>query len=171
MKQLILYYSHSGNNEKLAKYIAKRYHIDSEQIKEKREKRTMFTTVLDFLFNRKPKLQPLDKSLANYDRVIIIAPIWMGKLSSPMVSALHQYKDAIKEFAFVTFSGDPSESEKKFIPKMEAIVGKNCSFIKGFAITSLFSSEQKIDGAELMKFQANETQISSFTPELDMIFA
>lgn len=169
MKQLILFYSHGGNNRQLAQFIGKRYHIETAEILEKRKKRTMFTTMLDFIFSRKPKLQPLTPDLSSYDHIMLVAPIWMGRVAAPMLSALNTYGNDIKSYSFFTFSGGPEESQEKFTEVLESTLNKKAETVLTFAIQDLLSEEQKKDPKNVMQFKANETQISAFTPDLDKV--
>lgn len=170
MKQIILYYSHGGNNEQLAQFISKRYRKESVAIKEKRKKRTMFTIMLDLLFRRKPSIEPLSVSLENYDQVIIIAPLWIGRIASPMLSALKKYGGQIDSYQFITFSGNPRECEEQVLSSMEKLLNKRAVHHLGFAIEDLLTDEQKKDSNNLMKFKLNETRMSALTPVLDKHF-
>lgn len=58
MKTLIVYFSFSGNNELLAKDVAKDLEADLLQITEPK-KRGIFRIMLDMLFNRFPKINEL----------------------------------------------------------------------------------------------------------------
>lgn len=169
MKQLILFYSHGGNNRKLAQFIGKRYHLETAEILEKRKKRTIFTTMLDVIFSRKPKLQPLSLTLSKYDHIVLVAPIWMGRIAAPMLSALNTYGNEIKSYSFFTFSGGPDESQEKFTEVLESILHKKAETVLTFAVQDLLSEEQKKDPKNVMQFKANETQISAFTPALDKV--
>jgi hypothetical protein len=49
-----------------------------------KKRRTIITIMLDMMFRREPKIQPLEFSVLNYDHIILVAPIWDAKLSHPM---------------------------------------------------------------------------------------
>lgn len=83
MNSIIIYYSFTGNNAKLAKTISYKLPADCIELKEIR-KRTIFTIILDVAFNRTPKIHNLEKQIENYEHVIFIAPVWLGKVATPL---------------------------------------------------------------------------------------
>lgn len=81
MKPLIIFYSHSGNNQKLAIELQSRIGCELREIKEKK-KRKDIAILLDFLIKRDSRLAPMDVDLSNYGPVILLAPIWAGKIAA-----------------------------------------------------------------------------------------
>lgn len=167
MKRLILSYSHSGNNKKLSHFIANRYAIDAVDITEIKKRRSMYTTMIDTLFSRRPKIEEITEDLSAYDEILLIAPIWVGKISSPMLSALHRYGSTIQKYRFITISGNPAESEEKNRALLEKMLHKECSGFLGFAIEKLLPEDTKKDPQNLMKFVLTDEQLECFIPQLD----
>ena len=64
MKNLVIYYSKTGNNENLANEISTRLSCISEAIVEKR-KRTMFTLIKEMLFKKLPEIYEIKSSISD----------------------------------------------------------------------------------------------------------
>ncbi len=74
MRILIVCFSFSGNNRRLAEYLAQAIKCNICPIVEKK-RRTMLTILLDMMFRREPKIEALEYSISNYDHIILVAPI------------------------------------------------------------------------------------------------
>lgn len=171
MRQLLLYYSNSGNNKKLARFISKRYNIEAVEVKEIRKKRNMFTIAMDTIFSRRPKIEPLTAEFSIYDRVYIIAPLWMGKIASPMLTALQTYGNKIQSYSYITLSGGPEESKEKTEQTLNTLIKKENHSMLGFSIKELLPEEQQNDPKNLMQFTITDEHIQSFAPALDSLFS
>ena len=83
-----------GNNEKLALKLQRKSGCDILKIEEQKQRKHS-TIFFDALFNRKPKIKNIDIDLNQYDLVILVSPIWMGAIASPMKTffgAAREYK-------------------------------------------------------------------------------
>ena len=111
MRTLIVYYSYTFNNEKLAKVLQQKVHGDILKIEELK-KRTAFTFMLDLLFGRHPAIKTDACLLADYDHVIFVAPIWAGQVASPLKTFLAGEKQKIKSWSFITACGGSGQTTK-----------------------------------------------------------
>lgn len=112
MKTLIVYYSFTQNNEKLAKHLHKMLNCDMVKI-ETVKRRTGLSILLDLIFHRSPAIKAVPYYLRDYDHVIFIAPIWAGKIAMPLITFLKKEKANIKRYSFVTLCGGaPGQKEK-----------------------------------------------------------
>ncbi|HCW07122.1 MAG TPA: hypothetical protein DGG95_07140, partial [Cytophagales bacterium] len=110
MKALIVYYSHSANNESLAHELKVRLGCDVVKIEEEK-RRTGFTIFLDLLFRREPKIKKPEVFLNDYSMVIFIAPIWGSKIASPLTSYIKMENGNIKKYAFITICGHEGQGK------------------------------------------------------------
>jgi len=104
MKTLIVYYSHTANNEKLAHELQQKLNCDILKIEELK-KRTMLTIMLDLMFSRHPAIKTNAHVLTGYEHIIFIAPIWAGQIASPLKTFLANEKSGIKSYSFITVCG------------------------------------------------------------------
>ena len=101
MKTLIAYYSHSGNNEKLAYELKERIESEIYQVCEQKERKTI-SILFDFLFKIKARLTTSPMSIKEYDNIIFVAPIWGGKIATPMRTFIEKEKNSLNKFYYIT---------------------------------------------------------------------
>ncbi len=82
MKTAILYYSFGGYSKKIAlQLVTEEENAEVYEVKEQK-KRNMLTAVFSgcpMAAKRKAsKIQPVDCQLEQYDKIILLAPIWAG---------------------------------------------------------------------------------------------
>lgn len=104
MKSIIIYYSHTGNNEALAKKTAEVLDIESFPLIETKE-RTTKSIVSDMIWKKKSKLVNFPKNVEEYDLVIFIGPVWMYSIPTPLKSYFKYIKGKIKKYSFISVSG------------------------------------------------------------------
>lgn len=124
MKTLIVYYSFSGNNEVLAKHLARRLVCRAEAVIERKERRPA-TILLDMIFRRRPAIHPLRASPSDFDHVLFMAPLWNKGIAHPMVSALRQVRDALPDYSFVSLCGGERPGQHEHVTReLETLTGK-----------------------------------------------
>jgi flavodoxin len=143
MKNLIVYYSFTHNNEKLADYLRKKLNCDSVKI-ETVKKRNGLSILLDLVFKRKPELKTVPYYLRDYDHVIFIAPIWAGKIAMPMTSYLIKEKQNVKSYSFITLCGGGNPNQKgKIGSELVSLLDKEPSNVLELWINDLLTAEKK----------------------------
>lgn len=156
MKTLIVYYSFSGNNELLAKELQARMNCDMIEVHEVNN-RNGLTVLLDILFNRTPTVIRPKVILSQYEHIVFLAPIWAGKIASPMRAFIRMEKQDIKTYSFISLCGDGGN--KKIPAELSKITGKN----------PLVTYELRV--ADLLKLKKKRTFTSSYhVTEADMEF-
>lgn len=103
MKTLIISYSFTGNNSRLSQAVAAGLHADRVEIREKK-KRNVLTIVLDVVLNRIPEIFEPEKQPEQYDHLIFIAPVWFGKIATPLRPVFRRIKNQDIRISLVAFS-------------------------------------------------------------------
>lgn len=142
MKNIIVYYSNTKNNEILANELQKRLGCDILKIEEVK-KRTGLTILLDLLFNRKPKLKDHAFSLELYSDFIFVAPIWAGKIASPLRSFLLNEKRHIKSFSFISLCGGIDGQVDKIVRELTTILQHEPKVVKELWINHLLTADKR----------------------------
>lgn len=104
-KFLVVYYSGTKNNQFLAQKMASVLNADIENIRP-----NLNLIPIQLLFTSLKKsfgIKPVINSPKNYDKVILLGPVWFGKLVSPLREFLNRYKTEIKALHFVSCCGTP----------------------------------------------------------------
>jgi flavodoxin len=159
MKKLIISYSFSGNNALLAKNIAEKASADYTEIREFR-KRNVFTIFLDTIFNRAPKIQPLQTTVKDYDHIIFVAPIWFGKIASPFRQVFRQYRDQLTRYSFVSISGGANGTRPQVEKELKHLLGKAPFSLFHSLICDLLPESQRGNQNALNAYRLNADEAS-----------
>lgn len=116
MNTLIVYYSLTNNNEQLAMLLQEKLQCDLLKIETVR-KRTAMSILLDVIFHRKPAIQRHEMPIARYDRFIFVAPVWAGRIASPLRTFLYQESNFIVHYSFITVCGGGQNSQHRKLEK------------------------------------------------------
>jgi flavodoxin len=107
-KQLLVYFSRSGNTRIIAEAIAAICSADIERIEEARSRSGIFgyfRSAREALGQRIVEIRPPGKNAADYDVVILGTPVWAGNLSSPMRAYLIAQRGRLNRVAFFCTQG------------------------------------------------------------------
>lgn len=166
-KTAVFYYSHNGSNDYLAHRIASDLNCRIEEIKPIWNVQFLLMFGLHF-GNRK-----ISANLSEIERIILVGPIWMGKVISPLKSFVRKYKNEVDDWVFTTCCGSGFEQkEDKFghglvFHKMEELLNGNCTHCEAFPITLVLPEDKREDGKLIMETRLNE---DNFTGEILEIY-
>ena len=114
---LIVYYSRSGNSRIVADTLKEQLSCNVACIESTKNRGGflgVLTCVLDQLMNRDDIIKPLGKDPRDYNPVILVSPVWIGKLSSPARTFIKQGGLEGKEIYLVlTYNGSLTEEKEK----------------------------------------------------------
>ncbi|MEZ0479759.1 flavodoxin family protein [Planococcus sp. SSTMD024] len=165
MKPLIIYYSHSDNNQKLALELQSRIGCEVRELKEKK-KRKDTAILMDFLIKRDSRLAPMDVDLSDYRPVILLAPIWAGKIAAPMRTFIKKSKDDLTDYSFITIcSGTPGQREK-VDAELVALTTREPSALAELWINDLLPEEQRNKIKYTNKFRLKREHFRQFDKEI-----
>jgi len=165
MKNLIVYYSFTHNNEKLAAYLSEKLHCEKIGI-ETVKVRSGFSILLDLMFGRGAALKPLTHSMAGYDHVTFISPIWAGKISTPLRSFLKKEKSMIGRYSFISLCGGAPGQREKIEKELVSIMGKKPQSHVELSVNDLLPSAQRNTIKYTTHYRVNPDQLESFEPQL-----
>lgn len=140
LKTLIVYYSFSGNNEILAKKLQSRLGCEIYKVTETKM-RNSFDVFLDVLFKRSPKINKPYISLSKFDHIILIAPIWAGRIANPLRVFLQMEMFNIRSYSFVTLCG--GGNNMKVEDELLKIMHKRANAVLELAVNDLLPPEKK----------------------------
>jgi len=107
---LVICYSRTGKGRMAATALKNQLGCDMAEIVSKRQIGVP-TIMADQIFNRNDDQEPFSKDLKQYNPVIIVAPIWFMRLSSPARTFIKQQADLKgKDVYIFTTSGGPMQS-------------------------------------------------------------
>ena len=144
MKILILSYSFTGNNDGLAASLARALAAEHVRVTEPKH-RSMGTIVFDMLLNRSPKIDVAPAKVEDYDLVLFVGPVWMGKAASPLRTCFKQFGFRLGKYAYVSISGGADGSNPKLVEDLEKRLGKKPAALIDLHIAELLPREPKPD--------------------------
>lgn len=162
MKTAVASYSMTGNNEALAGSVAKELVAEHISVTEAR-KRTMGTIVADLLFGRIPHIQQATESLKNFDRVLLLGPIWIGSVATPLRPFLKQLKKTRKSYAFASISGGADGHNLKLAAELKKRTGAEPFALLDLLIADLLPPEPKPTRDDTSKYKINGSDIKKLT--------
>jgi flavodoxin len=143
MKNLIVYYSFTNNNEKLAEYLTGQLRCERIRLTTVK-KRNGFSILLDLVFHRKPKVNTIPVLLKDYDHIIFVAPIWAGRIATPLRSFLTDHCQDIRSYSFITLCGGGNAQQKENIQKeLLSIVRKAPEKVLELWVNDLLPADKK----------------------------
>jgi flavodoxin len=106
VKTLAVCYSKTGTTKTVAEAIAKKLNCDLDELS----------------FDEKIKKVSGSRNPADYDRVIILSPVWAFSLAEPMKLYLEKHKSGIKSYSLVVTCG--MFGLRGCVKKCRSIIGK-----------------------------------------------
>jgi hypothetical protein len=151
MKTLIVYYSRTGMNEKLAEVLKQKTNGDVEKIVSK----VNFSGPIGYLRGGKMGMKKqacaielLKFNPKDYDLTAVLSPLWGGLVAPPIREYLAQNKGNFKDVAFISISGGGEcNFNRKAIPDFEEQIGKKPFF------AVLLKQEELKDGSYEKKLE------------------
>lgn len=171
MKLLVIYYSFTGNNRVLAEHIAGRVGGDIHPIVE-RKRRTEATIVLDMMFRRTPKIEALDTSLADYDHVILVAPVWNARVANPMKSLIKRQRESLPDFSFISLCGyERAGQAERLTAQLTALAGKAPAAVAELRVGDLFPLDKRSDVTTISRYKVMPEDLAAFDEPLRKFLA
>lgn len=143
MKTIVCYYSRTTGNRFLAKKIAADLNCDIEEILPKLNVLTLMLLGIN-LGNKR-----LHANIADYDKVILCGPIWMGQLIVPLKNFIQSYSQQIQKLVFVSNCGSSfKEKDQKFghnlvFKKVKSLLGDKLLHCEAFPLELVMTEADK----------------------------
>lgn len=125
MKTLVVYYTITGNTQRIATEVASALDADIEVLRDPRIKPGLsgyLRLAHDTIRRVESQLAPLAHDPASYDLVVLAGPVWSSKMCSPISVYARQHKDGIRRAAFLctSRSSEPGHAERCMAKLTEA---------------------------------------------------
>lgn len=166
MKRLIVYYSHTGNNEALALELKKRTGFDIRKINEVGKRKTI-SILFDFFFTRTPKITDGGLDLKEYSGVIFVAPVWGGKVASPLRAFIEKKKENIKAYSFISICNGESGQKEKLAQELSSIAGSKPDSIAELSIKKLLPEDKRDKIKHTFNYRVSSADLKSFSNDIE----
>jgi flavodoxin len=165
MKTLTIYYFFSENNEILAQELQKRLDCDLQKIVELKQRKSI-DILFDLIFKRTSKIGKSNFDLRQYDRTILIAPIWASKIATPLRSFIELEKDNFKEYSFITVCTGPDGQDEKITNELVRLTQKEPKTIIQLKINDLLPPERQNKVKYATPYRINQRVLLAFETEI-----
>lgn len=167
MTTSIIYYSHHGNNETLAKYLAGRIDGGIQRIVEVK-KRTGLTILLDLIFGRLPRIEPIASPLGKDDHVILIGPVWGSRIAAPLRSFLQLYRSALPEYSFITLCGyEHPQQAAALSAELERRTGRPPRALAELRVSELVPPAKRRNLRVINSYRVETAELARYQPIID----
>lgn len=165
MKGIIISYSLTGNNRDLAQSLAAALGAEHVEIAEPK-RRTMFTIVLDVMFNRTPRIVLPVENAAEYDWVLFCGPVWMGQVASPFRACFKQLGPKIAQYAFVSICGGADGPNPGLAGELEQRLGQKPVCLVDLHLADLLPPEPKPTRKDTMAYRITDQDVQHLTDKI-----
>ena len=159
MKTLVVDYSFTGNNRRLAKRIASLLSADRDSISVARSMKPG-AIALDRLFGLSPKIGESTKLPSDYDLVVLVGPVWMGKVASPFRPYIKRHYGAFKKIAFVSISGGALGPNRGVDKEIAGRTGLRPAVVHEFYTNDLIPEEEKKKMSRTSTYQLTDEDMA-----------
>jgi flavodoxin len=107
-KILVVVYSHTGTSRRLARVLVDLQRWSLGHVWETRPRSGLAGSVrcvMDSLLRRGPTVRYDGPNPGAFDAVVLVSPIWAGRLAGPMRSFVASHKDALRDVAVISVMG------------------------------------------------------------------
>lgn len=135
---LVVYYSKTGNTERVALDIADSFGADVEKLVDQKPRGGLWNYLKagrDAMKKRLTTIDPVKHDAAKYDIVIMGSPVWAWNMAPAVRTYIEQNKAKFKNVAFFLTAG--STTAENVVPSMEEASGKKCLAYAGFVSREL----------------------------------
>jgi flavodoxin len=166
MKTLVVYYSFSGNNEKLAFKLKESIECDTHKIIEEKKRKTI-SILFDFLLNRKSRLSSSTINVKNYDQIIFIAPIWSSKIATPMRAFIESQKSNLGKYFFMTLCNGIYGQQEKIAAELNSIVFHEPDEVIELWVNKLLPEDKQNKIKHTFSFRVSDHDLGYFNPDIE----
>lgn len=164
MNLIVVSYSLTGNNHALAESVAKKLNAKHIAVTEKRtKKRTMGTTVKDMLFHLTPEAEPSADIIGRDDAVLLVGPVWIGQVATPLRSYMKRLATLNCPYAFLTISGGADGPNVKLGDELKRRMKRDPAAVLDMLIADLLPKEPKPTRDDTSAYKLTEKDIESLT--------
>lgn len=142
MKYVVIYYSFTGNNRLLAFELQRRLGCDCVEVFEPHP-RSRMTILLDVLFDRAPRISWTPCALARYDRAVLVAPVWAGRVAAPLAAFVAQHRNVLPPFAFLSLCSGVPGQPARIHDQLRELTGRAPAIVDQLDVNQLLPAEHR----------------------------
>jgi hypothetical protein len=162
MSTLVLSYSLTGNNDRLARAIAARLGAEHASIAEA-GKRTMATIAADMMLGRTPRVNLPAAAAGEHELVVFVGPVWMGGVASPLRACFRELGPRLGRYAFVSVCGGADGANPKLAAELTRRLGKEPAAVVELLKADLLPPEPRPTRNDTMNYRVDDAELRRLT--------
>jgi hypothetical protein len=167
MSTWVVYYSHHGNNAVLARHLAGRLGCGLVPIVELKP-RTNLAILWDVLFPRLPRIGPIEQTFRQEDRIILVGPVWAGKLAAPLRTFLQLHREQLHDYSFITLCGyERPEQQGWLTAELARRVGRSPGAVCELRVSELVAPEQRQSLRVINGYHVQDAELAHYQRAID----
>ncbi len=162
MNIAIISYSLTGNNSRFAESLTE--HLSAEHVRVQPKKPVTYGTItMDLMLGRSPAVEPSPESLARFDLLVFVAPIWMGQVAFPLRAYLTALRKHPKPYCFLSLSGGADSDNPKVADELKKRTGRAPLLLLDQHIRELLPAEPAPTRDDTSRYQLTELDCEQIT--------
>lgn len=148
----IVYYSLHGTNEKIARQLAAELNLPLHRIEDVSSRRGFFNFMrsgYESTFRRCPPIKAMADFQPDREPVILLAPVWAGKICSPLRTFCTNYAGRFSAFSLVLTRSDPENKYEAMKDEVARLLGAECQFFESYCAKSVTPADIEALSARL----------------------
>jgi len=105
--------------------------------------------------------------LSQYEHIIFIGPLWMGKISGPLARFIQKHTDQIRSYSFISVCGGSAREQDPLENQLTAMTGKPPLTYALLPLEKLLPSSGPHDPQAVMKLTLSEATLPRFEGTLE----
>ena len=148
----IVYYSLKGTNEKIARQLAAELDLPLHRIEDVSSRNGFFNFMrsgYQSTFRRCPPIKAIEDFPAGQEPVILLAPVWAGKICSPLRTFCTKYAGQFSAFSLVLTRSDPENKYEAMKDEDAQLLGAECQVFESYCAKSVTPADIEALSARL----------------------
>lgn len=164
-RSVVISYSYTGNNDALATELAGAIGAEHRRIAE-RGNRSMMRIVLDVLLRRSPGVEVDLSGICATDRVILVGPVWMGKVAAPFRRLLPELGKRGSQVAYVTVCGGADGANAGLGTDLRTQLGRDDAVVIERYLADLIGREEAPTRDDTMAYRIGVDEVKQLSGEI-----
>jgi len=161
MKIALVSYSLTGNNARYAEHLARA--LSAQEIPVRTLKPVTYGTImLDMILRRNPGINLAPDVFSAYDLVILVGPVWLGKVAFPFRRCLDLLKRNPRPYAFLSVSGGADGNNPLLAAELKQRAGSAPLFVLDQHIRELLPAEPAPTREQTSAYQVTDADCALF---------
>lgn len=162
MPYIVVSYSLTGNNRRLAQRVAAEMHATHINLTENKQ-RSIGTSMLDLLLRRIPAVSPLPDSITKAEAVLLVGPVWIGAVATPLRAYMKQLGTMNCAYAYLSISGGADGPNPKIYEELTRWVKRAPDAVIDLHIADLLPAEPKPTKEVTSAYQLTEQDLDQLS--------